>query len=446
MTDRIPNRIAVSWGMGALGTTTMLNGINVLLMFFLVNYVKIDPVVVGGMLFATKLLDALTDPPMGLLSDRSHSRWGRRRPFLFGASFFCALAMIWLFNVPVFDSPLPVYLWIGTGLVMYTLSYTVFTVPYMAMPTEMTDDYHERNRLMSWRTVFLTLGNLVGVAAAPALVSMLGKDRAAYGEMSLVLGLVIWLAMIGTFFGTAGARETVRDRQSAKVLAQLRLLRDNLPLLILMGTKVVIYTGLAAFSAVVLFYFSSVLKQGPAALGMFFGVFSVAAIACAPLQLWAGRHWDKRTVYVVCLAAYALGMVSWLAATPDETTLVLVLRATWLGGFNTGLILFGYSMLVDTYAYDFKLTGLRREGFLASTISFVEKFSLALGPLLIGALLSAMGFDKDLDPSADQSASAVRAMEIGLVWIPVTTQFAAIVLMYWYRLRREDVLPATGGG
>ena len=441
--NRVPTRIAVTWGLGALGTATMLNGVNVMLMFFLVNFIKIDPVIAGALLFSTKVLDAVTDPPMGLLSDRSHSRWGRRRPFLLAGSFFCSLSLIWLFNIPLFSASVPVYLWICTGLVLYTLSYTVFTVPYMAMPTEMTDDYHERNRLMSWRTVFLTVGNLMGVGAAPALVAMFGQDRGAYGQMALVLGAVIWLAMFGAFLGTAGSRETTRDQEPVRILEQIRLLRGNVPLLVLMGTKIVIYTGLAAFTAVVLFYFSSVLKKGPATLGIFFGAFSLAAIVCTPLQLWSGRRWDKRRVYVVCLGAYALGMVSWLAATPTEPTLVLVVRAVWLGGFNAGLILFGYSMLVDTYAFDFQMTRLRREGFLASTISFVEKFSLALGPLVIGVLLSAMGFDKNLDPSADQSPSTVRAMEIGLVWIPVATQLMAILLMRCYRLRKEDLQVAV---
>ena len=100
----------------------------------------------------------------------------------------------------------------------------------------------------------------------------------------------------------------------------------------------------------------------------------------------------------VWLGAYGVGMLSWLLASAAEPDWVLYVRAFWLGGFNAGLFLFGYSMLVDTYAWDHQVTGLRREGFLSSAISLVEKLSLAIGPLLVGALLSAMGFDKDLDP------------------------------------------------
>src|SRR5690606_8027689 len=101
--------------------------------------------------------------------------------------------------------------------------------------------------------------------------------------------------------------------------------------------------------------------------------------------------------------------------------------------------------LVDTYAWDFRQTGLRREGFLASAISFVEKFSLAVGPLIIGALLSLMGFDKNLDPTADQSASAVRAIYVGFVGIPVATQLIAMALLRYYRLVEADLLPPAAG-
>lgn len=152
---------------------------------------------------------------------------------------------------------------------------------------------------------------------------------------------------------------------------------------------------------------------------------------------------EKRRAYLVCMGAYSLGMLSWLFASPAEPDLALYARALWLGAFNAGLFLFGYSMLVDTYAWDHQVTGLRREGFLASAISFVEKLSLAVGPLLIGALLSAMGFDKSLPPGADQSAGAGQAMLIGFVWIPVGTQLLAMLLLRWYRLEQRDLVVAA---
>jgi GPH family glycoside/pentoside/hexuronide:cation symporter len=439
---RVPARIAAFWGLGAFATTTMLNVVSIVLLFFLVNFVKVEPVIAGGLLFASKLFDAFIDPPIGMLSDRTESRFGRRRPWLLGASFFCGLAVAMLFNVPATASMTGSYLFLSAWLFVYTVAYAVFTVPYMAMPGEMTDDYHERSRLMSWRTVFMTFGNLMGSAVPPIMVSALGGGRPAYGQMGIVVGVVVFSAMLLTFLGTAGAAQRPRDPKPKSLVENFRLLKGNLPLVVLMGTKVMLYIGLAAFTAVLLFFFSSVLKKDAKAVGGFFGVFSLATILFTPVQLWIGRRVEKRSAYLVCMGAYALGMLTWLAASPAEPDLALYLRGLWLGAFNAGLFLFGYSMLVDTYAWDFQVTGLRREGFLASAISFVEKFSLAVGPLIIGALLSAMGFDKNLAPDATQSPGAEQAIIIGFVWIPVVTQLLAMGLLRWYRLEKGDLAAA----
>ncbi len=436
---RVPTRIAAFWGLGAFATTTMMNGVSIVLLFFLVTIVKLEPVIAGALLFASKLLDGFIDPPIGVLSDRTESRFGRRRPWMLGASFFCGLSFALLFNVPATAGQTGVYLFIGGWLFVYTVSYAAFTVPYLAMPGEMTDDYHERSRLMSWRTVFMTFGTLMGAAVPPVMVSALGGDRPAYGKMGIVVGLVIFAAMVLTVFGTAGARQRPPDPAPLSLVENFRLLRRNVPLLVLMGTKILLYIGLAAFTAVLLFFFSSLLKKDSGAVGAYFGVFSLATVLFTPVQLWVGRRFEKRSAYLVCMGAYSLGMVSWLLATPAEPDLVLYARGLWLGAFNAGLFLFGYSMLVDTYAWDHQQTGLRREGFLASAISLVEKFSLAIGPLIIGALLSGMGFDKNLPPTADQSAGARQAMLIGFVWIPVGTQLLAMLLLYWYRLEKRNL-------
>jgi GPH family glycoside/pentoside/hexuronide:cation symporter len=122
---------------------------------------------------------------------------------------------------------------------------------------------------------------------------------------------------------------------------------------------------------------------------------------------------------------------------------LFAVRAAVLGALNAGLFLHSNSMLADTFAYDHRISGERREGLLSAAFAFVEKISLAIGPLVIGALLSGMGFDKDLPPAADQTASAVRAMWIGFLWIPIASQFAALVLMWFYRLREADFRTAV---
>jgi GPH family glycoside/pentoside/hexuronide:cation symporter len=417
----------------------MLNGVSVVLLFYLVSFVKIEPVVAGALLFGSKLLDVVTDPPMGLVSDRTRTRWGKRRPYLLGSSLFCGLSFALLFNVPGTLSGPGLYLFIGFALVLYALSYTAFQVPYMAMPAEMTDDYHERTRVMGWRVLFMTLGNFAGSALVPFLVQALGTGRAAYGQMGWIIGGVIFGSMLLTFLGTSGARQTKQETARISLSQHLRWLLANRPLVVLIGMKILIYVGISSFVAVMLFFLSSVLKKGPQALAVFGLAQTLTTIVCIPFCAMLARRLGKKPAYAICLVVFVATLSTWVLATPGEPMSLIALRGAVLGMFTAGSFLYGNSMLMDTFAWDYELTGVRREGVLSAAFSFCEKASLAFGPLIIGALLSAMDFDKNLPTTAEQSAGAVSAMYLGFIWIPVACQLSAALLLLIYPLERQDL-------
>jgi GPH family glycoside/pentoside/hexuronide:cation symporter len=417
----------------------MLNGASVVLLYFLVTLVQIEPVVAGALLFGTKMLDVFTDPPMGIISDRTKSKYGRRRPWMLGASFFCGASFALLFNVPVGSLSLT-YMVIVAALALYALSYTAFQIPYMAMPAEMTDDYHQRTKVMSWRVVFMTLGNMTGAGLVPALVEQLGADRPAYSQMGLMVGAFITAIMLICFFATGRARQTTPEGdERVSLITQLRWLGQNKPLLILMGTKICVYVGLASSIAVAMFFFAGVLKFGGKMLGLFLVTQAVTSILFLPVAAWLSKKIGKKQAYVLSLVGFCCAVLTWLLASPEEPMSLFVARALVIGMFGAGAHLYGQSMLVDTFAWDYKLTGVRREGVLSAAFSFVEKACFALGPLIIGALFSSMGFDKTLEPTADQSESAVLAMYLGFVWIPVGMQVISVTLLKFYTLDEQQL-------
>lgn len=437
----VSNWLAAGWGFGSLATATMLNAPTAALLFFLVTLVKLDPFAVGALIFAGKMLDVVTDPPMGAISDRTRSRFGRRRPWLLGASFVCGVSFALLFNVPDVSITMT-YVYVGFTLALFAIAYTLFQVPYMAMPAEMTDDYHQRTRIMSWRVVFMSIGNVAGAGGFAALAKNLGGDRAGYAEAGWYFGAFVSLAMLATFFLTAGARQTaaVGGQEQIPWRQHLAWLRQNRPLMILMGTKIAIYLGVFSSLTTALFFFRSVLKLDETAFFMVFGAQMVTTIAFMPVCNWLSRKIGKKPAYVLSLVGFALVVCSWGLASPAEPAPLLIGRALLLGAFGAGAHLYGQSMLIDTFALDHRMTGQRREGVLAAAFSFVEKTCMALAPFVVGFLLSAFGFNKDIDPAADQTPSATFAIYLGFVVIPVLCQVASILLLKFYQLSEDDLV------
>jgi GPH family glycoside/pentoside/hexuronide:cation symporter len=437
---RVSNWLGAGWGFGAMATATMLNAPTAALLYFLVTIVKLDPFAVGALIFAGKIIDVVTDPPVGSLSDRTQSRFGRRRPWLLGSSLVCGAVFALLFNVPELGIA-ATYLYVGIALALFAVAYTAFQVPYMAMPTEMTDDYHERTKIMAWRVVFMSVGNVAGGGGFAALAKTLGGDRAGYGEAAIYFGAFISVAMFATFLFTARSRQTtpVAGHDQISIRQHFDWMLVNRPLMILVGTKIAIYLGVFASLTTALFFFKSVLKLDETSFFMVFLVQMVTTIAFMPVCNWLSKQIGKKAAYVLSLTGFCVMVTSWLLASPGEPTALLLTRAVLLGAFGAGAHLYGQSMLIDTFALDYRITGQRREGVLAAAFSFVEKLCMALAPFMVGALLATLGFDKDLDPSADQSDSAVLAIYLGFVGIPVVCQIASIFLLKFYHLTEHDL-------
>jgi GPH family glycoside/pentoside/hexuronide:cation symporter len=439
-TARVTPWTAAGWGFGSLATSTMLNAPTTALLFFLVTIVKLDPLIVGAIIFAGKMVDVLTDPPVGALSDKTQSRFGRRRPWLLGSSFISGIAFALLFNIPEL-SVTASYAYVGLALALFAIAYTTFQVPYMAMPTEMTDDYHQRTMIMSWRVVFMSVGGVAGAGGFAALAQNLGGDRAGYAEAALYFGAFISLAMFLTFFMTANTRQTEAsvNQDHISIRQHFEWLKLNRPLMILMSTKIAIYLGVFASLTTALFFFKSILKLDEQVFFMVFGVQMVTTILFMPVCNWLAKRIGKKPAYVISLVGFCIVVLTWLLASPNEPTPLLLARACLLGMFGAGAHLYGQSMLIDTFALDYQLTGQRREGVLAASFSFVEKACAALAPLIVGALLSLMGFNKELDPTADQPASAVQAIYLGFIWIPIACQLTVVFLLRFYRLTEQDL-------
>lgn len=433
------NPVHLAWGLGSLGTITMISALSSLYLFFLVTVVQMSPAVAGFLIFASKIVDMVTDPLMGWISDKTNTRWGRRRPYMFVGSFGCAAALIFLFSIPTEPGVISQEAYVFVGLILFAVALTVFNVPYLAMPAEMTEDYHERSSIMSFRAAFLVGGSFVGSAVAGALIKTFGGGMDAYRMLGYVLATVVFITMTTAVYGTRNARFTTYVRPTISRRDQARLFFLNKPFMILAAAKAFQFLQLAAGGASTLFFLVSVMNRDESWL-LPLGT-SVIIASLLSLRFWLPiiRKFGKREVLIFALVMQGLLALSWLLAGPAEPLWIFIARAACLGVMGGAVLICSQSMIVDTIEYDRKLSGINREGLYSSVFSFVEKSMHATGPLIVGVLLAWLGYDASIPRGSPQPDSAITAIVTGQAILPALCSAAMIACLWYYRLDENQL-------
>lgn len=432
----------LGWSVGSLGAALFLNGINFLLLFFLTTVLHINPAIAGLMITGGKLWDMLTNPLVGMLSDQCETRWGRRRPFLLLGAVVTAIGFAALYGPPVFDSENKLIAYTVACFLLVSTGYTLFNVPYMAMPAEMFDNYQERSVLISYRVIFIAVGTLAAGSGGKLIAEHAGGGQVGFATMGLVIGSGIFIFMTLSCWGTRTARFTLRESRRYTVADQFSTAWNNKPFMVLLLVKFTQLLGLASVGPIILFTFQFVMgnaKPG-AALFQYGLVNSLTQIASLPIWLRIARRIEKRRTYLLSSIIFILGTVSWLAASSVEPLLVTLTRSLVTGFAAGGLLLMGQSMLPDVIEYDYRRTGLRREGVFSGLYSFVEKTAFAIAPAIVGFILAAYEFNK---MAAVQPPEALRGILIVQAVLPVIYFTLSALALYFYNLTEATLKSTT---
>lgn len=432
----LPLMVCLGWGAGTLAVAALFNAVNVLLLRYLVDFVGIGAGVAGALIGLSKLYDAFIDPAVGTLSDRSRSPAGRRRPFVLVGGMLLAVAAVMLFNVPGSMKGNDALWYVVVALLVYATAYATFSVPYMAMPAEMTRDYHERSRLISFRVYAVALASLLAVFIGPVVIGALGGGQAGHSALSGLLVTVIVAATLFFYVATKPAAAHYEENPvRVPFLRKLVLIADNKPFMLLLAIKLMQLLALAVTQAAMPFLFRRVLLLDDTTLGLYFLVFYATMMAAQPLWLRAGRKLGKRDLYFWISLVYGLMYASWYFVSPDDPIIFLYLRALLLGATGGGVLLFGQSLLPDTMEWDYRRTGLRREGLLAGLYTVVEKLAYALGTAITGIVLGAAGYIQGAGAAAaNQPPSAIHAIFLLASFLPMAFLLASCVALKFYDL------------
>ncbi|MFM5931216.1 MAG: MFS transporter [Novosphingobium sp.] len=435
MTERLSLKTCLGFSVGTVGVSIMLNAVTAYYPAFMSTVLGQSPEVAGFLLMASKLFDALIDLAVGAMSDRTRSRWGRRKPWLLAGGVLSAASFLMIFSPPeLSQGAITVYM--IAALLLYSLAYSLFNVPYMALPAELTDGFHERTRLLSWRTLFVSAGQLLSMAGTAALIQRGGGGAEGYATMGLVMALIIGGAMTATALAvpvTQGAAP--RAGQHMPTLGQLRAIVSNRPYMLLLGAKVFQFLAFASIASCGVLYLLNVLGVGYRGQIILAVTQNVVQALSLPLWVRLSRAQGKRTTYLFGVVLFSLGALSWLTATRDISTLGIVARGLLSGAGSGGIILMSISMLGDTQAYDRFITGEGREGLLSSTVAVIEKVSFALGVAVLGLFLKAFHYVPTFGGKiVEQPPSAVLALKLGFAVLPAAIYAINAAFIWRYDL------------
>ena len=444
--SRLPVGTKLGFGVADLGGNLFFTALGFYALKYLTDTVGIAAAAAGAVLMTGKLVDALWDPIVGQLSDRTRTRWGRRRPFLFFGSIPLALAMWWFFSNPHLAAAGARLLWALVAFILLNMSYSLVNIPYSSLTPELTTDYHERSSLNGFRFMFAVVGTILGAVAVGPILAAFGG--AGSGDKSLgfsMVGLIFGAVMLASSMITAAVvrepRHEAEEREGGSFLATYLSVFRNGPFVIILVAYALNLMGLTFLQSAITYYFSYIYhNEGLQTVAM--GILLLTAMASIPVSVIVSRRLGKKAAWQICffvlatssLALYFLGHVL------GPTFFLCMMVYSGIGvGFG---YVAPYAMVPDTIEVDAIRNGRRREGAFYGMWLLTSKVGQALAILLTGLVLALGHYVANVE----QLASAKLAIRFLVGPIPAVVLLLATILVHFYPLDEKAYMSILAEG
>lgn len=397
------------------------------LMFFYTDVFGIGAAVVGAMLLYTRIIDAITDTIMGLIVDRTHTRWGQGRPyFVIGAPFFAIFTAMTFFVPDLGETGKIIYAYIT--YILLCCAYTVVNIPLNTIVPRLTSDIKERNRLVASRMIFALLGTAVVMSITSPLVEFFGNGNTRLGffitmTMYGILSMIIFMFTFSQTKEVVPPSVKIEEHRSFK--ADFRALTSQAVIIMVLNF---LYFGLFVVrNTSAIYYFTYNLDRADwlTFLG-FFGVLSGLPILLVLPKLQ--EIFKQKTLMVVFAITYILGDLLCWAYPTSATVLITSLAITGIGMYG----IFGVTFAIQPDVIDYSEYEKNRSipGMIASMQGFFVKLGMGVAALLIGFIMKNGGYI----PNVDQTEAALFSIEFCFLWLPIIICVGIIGAIYFYRL------------
>lgn len=424
--ERITVARRVGYGVGCFGTDIYWQSTSFFLLFYYTDVVGLPASTAGFIYMAALVWDGLIDPVMGVIANRTRTRFGRYRPYILFASPALALSFVAMFVRPDLGE---------TGLVVYALvthvifrtGYTVVSIPYNALSAQMTGDSHERSGLAAARVMFGTLAGFGVALASLPLVRLLGGGSAVQGYlmMSIVYALLSLIAFAITFVAT---REVPVDANEIDppLASVARMLWTNRPFLIVVLAIIAASIG-SVFTSKTLVYFCKYRLGDEELAGNLFALLVGTIVVLTPAWVQIAKRTSKRFVWMAGgLISATASLLLWNYDGQDTRVVGAIFLLSAIGA--SGIPFTFWSMIPDTVEYGEWRRGVRSEGAIFGLVSLAQKVALGVGVGAVGMALDATGYH----PNAVQAASTVEGLHAMVGLVPAFCSLTAVALITFY--------------
>ncbi len=432
---KVPRREKFAYGIGCLGQNMIYTFFGNFLLYFYTEIFGLLPAAAGLLLLIARIWDAVNDPMMGVIVDRTRSRWGKFRPYLLFSPIFFAVIAVLCFAVPPFDAAGKlVYAYIT--YILFGMIYTASDVPYWAMSGAITVDAGERNSIVMIPRFVGTVGAAAATIGTLPLIYLFrdmrgGNIAAGYRFTAAFYGIITVGCFLITFLKVR-ERVTTTNREKASAKTIFQAIFQNKPLLIVILSG--FFSGMAQTAKLqALIYYAAYNLNNEGLYTLLVGInipFLLVGILLVPFFT---KRLGKKGTYIASNIVYAVSSIGFFFSGWDNFALIVIWNC--LGSFAMGIpLVIQTSMIADTIEYAELRTGDRSEGTIFSTQTFLAKLTAAATSGTIGVLLAILGFTS----GETQSQSVLQGIHGLTSLLPFFASILAFISMIFYPLTEKE--------
>ena len=427
------------WGLADMGIVVFVIVKQLLVLSFLTNYLNV-PVGIAGLLTTSVLIfDIITDPIVGYLSDRTHSRWGRRVPWMVIGALILSGGIIGLFGVPQSLSLLGTIIWVGGFFALATVGFTMVAIPYGATAGEMTQDPKERSTMMGFRMAFASVGILLGGAVIPQLA---GGTRDGHFIAAIYVAPIIILSIWGSLWSTRTAPR-ILSPSARGFMSTWLLVFKNKPFVILvclygiMTLAIALITAGLPFAAIYLIFDSgnSLLSPASTALGilsLLFACFVFGSILSQAFWVWMSARLGKVSALIFGLVIYIILLIAIFVSLPSVDIMLIAILFVVAGMTNGAYQQIPWAIYPDLMDITRSESGDAIEGAFSAIWLFGQKVANAIAPLILSLILALFGWRESGEGFTDQVPEALRALQNSITILPAFILALAILGLFYF--------------